>query len=95
MPLMQMLGPQFESQYKLDIANEIIQTLMGARQGKTGQSKPSPSSAPQAGQAGPAQQQQQMASPLGPGFYQMFNTAPNHMQSLVQSLINPRGGRAQ
>ena len=34
MSLMQMMGPQFESQYKLDIADAIISALMEAQQGK-------------------------------------------------------------
>ena len=103
--LMQVMGPEWQSQYKLDVADRIIEALMES-QGRSGKSKPSNQSgsggAPSGQTAhtgtpaerapGPAQQTPEvMPQPgLGAGFFKLFNSSPQNLQMLSNSIVGAR-----
>ena len=89
MGLMEKMGPQFASQYKLDMADAIIEALLEANKGGgKGQGQGAQQRQPQ--QAQQAQRAPQQQSLLGPGFYQMFNASPDHLQRLTNSIVGAR-----
>lgn len=85
--LLRILGPQYESQYQLAIADAIIDALMEANRGggKGGRSQRDQ-------QTQQAQQTQPMQSTgLGPEFYRIFNASPQALQALTSTIVGGRG----
>jgi hypothetical protein len=90
--LLDMMGPQYKAEFELEKANAIIDALM---QGQKQNQAPKAASGGGGGGAGmsapQAPQPPGMGQPmLSPMFYRMFNTAPESMQRLTNSIIGAR-----
>ena len=91
--LLEILGPQYKTEFELEKANAIIDALMKGRegQGSQGGQKKTPQTTGGAGMgAQAAPQAPSFSGGLGPMFYRMFNTAPESMNRLTRSIVGAR-----
>jgi hypothetical protein len=93
--LLELLGPEYKSQYQMNIADAIIDALMGRQEQGQGQKKPQAQAQTQtqggAGQPAPMGAMSGMGS-ANPLISRMFNTAPETMQRLLSSITGARRG---
>jgi hypothetical protein len=93
---MKVMGPQYEAQYKLDMADAIIDALMESQTGgaKPAKKKEAASAPAAAGGGGMPAASMGQPSGLGSGFFRLFNTAPGNLSSLTNSIVGPRSRRS-